>query len=411
MRTATSTRTAVLMLIGVLMAAVALVVGAEIATSKPAVPAPVITSGPTTMTSSTTATFTMTTANGTSLQCGLDLSAFSSCTSPRTFAGVSQGAHTFSVKAIQGSDQSATTTYAWTVDTVAPPAPSITSRPANPSGTAGPTFTFTDTESAVAFRCGLDGAAYTACTTPKTYASLSQGSHTFGVQAVDAAGNVSPATAYAWVVDTVAPAAPVITSKPTDPTSNATNTFAWTGGEAGLTFQCSKENGAWFACTSPYTWVIDTSNYGQHQFGVRAIDTAGNISAGTYYSFKYDKGLPSTGMPFQITGSVTGLTIGTWKPVTVTLTNPNPVQIYVTSVVVTVNTSQDPAGCPSGTNLELLQSSVSTSQPVIIPANGSVVLPAQGVTTPQIRLKNLSVNQDACKGKSFALTYSGTANN
>ena len=37
MRTATSTRTTVLLLIGVLIAAVGLVVGAEIATSKPAV--------------------------------------------------------------------------------------------------------------------------------------------------------------------------------------------------------------------------------------------------------------------------------------------------------------------------------------------------------------------------------------
>ena len=61
------------------------------------------------------------------------------------------------------------------------------------------------------FRCSLDGPAYASCTTPKIYSSLGQGSQTLGVQAVDAAGNVSPpspAATYTWVVDTVAPAAP-----------------------------------------------------------------------------------------------------------------------------------------------------------------------------------------------------------
>ncbi len=411
MRTATSTRTIVLLLIGVLIAAVGLILGAGAATSKPTVPAPVITSGPATNSASTSAAFTMTTANATTMQCSLDAAAFAPCTSPKTYSSLSQGSHTFNVKAIQGSDQSATTSYTWTVDTIAPPAPIITSKPANFSATSSPTFTFADGEPGVAFRCSLDGGAYASCTTPKSYSSLSQGSHTFGVQAVDAAGNTSAAATYAWVVDTVASAAPAITTKPTDPTYNATNTFAWTGSEGGLTFQCSTENGAWFTCQSPYTWVIETGNYGQHQFGVRALDAAGNASAGTYYSFKYQKGLPTSGMPFQISGSVTGLTLGTWKPITVTLTNPNPAAIYVDSLAVGVNTSQDPPGCASATNLELQQSNISTAQSVIVPAGGSVMLPAQGGTTPQIRLKDLSTNQDACKGGSFALTYSGTAHN
>ncbi len=411
MRTTTSNRTSVLMLIGVLIAALGLVATAQIASSKPTVATPVISSGPATLSPSTAATFTITTANGTQLQCVLDVGAFTACSSPRTYTGLTQGSHTFSVKATQGSDQSAAASYSWTVDTAAPPAPSIPSRPANPAASTNATFTLADTEAGVSFRCALDSAAYVVCSTPKTYSALSQGSHTVSVQAVDGAGNASPATAYTWTIDTVAPAAPVYTAKPADPTQNATNTFAWTTSESGLTFQCSMENGVWFSCTSPYTWVIDTSNNGQHQFAVRAIDAAGNISAGNYYSFKYEKGLPATGMPFQITGSVSGLAIGLTKPIIVTLTNPNPVQIYITSVTVGVDTSKDPTGCASGTNLQLMQSNVSSTLAVIVPANGSVTLPAQGATTPQILLKDLPTNQDACKAKNFALTYTGSAHN
>ena len=81
------------------------------------------------------------------------------------------------------------------------------------------------------FRCALDSAAYVACPSPKTYSGLSQGSHTFSVQAVDGAGNVSPTTAYTWTVDTVAPAAPVYHLEADRPHANATNTFAWTASE------------------------------------------------------------------------------------------------------------------------------------------------------------------------------------
>src|SRR5207247_2530115 len=99
-------------------------------------------------------------------------------------------------------------------------------------------------------------------------------------RAIDAAGNTGdPTPLWTWRVDTVAPVAPTLTTKPSDPTSTATNDFAWTSSESGVTSECSLENGAWFTCTSPYRWVIDTGNYGQHQFSVRSRDTAGNTSA------------------------------------------------------------------------------------------------------------------------------------
>jgi hypothetical protein len=287
--------------------------------------------------------------------------------------------------------------------------PSIMAKPASLSTTTSPSFSFTDTESGVAFRCTIDGVA-SACTSPRSYSNLTQGAHTFGVQAIDAAGNSSAAATWSWSIDSIAPSAPILTTKPADPTANATNTFAWTV-MAGTAYQCSVENGAWAACSSPYTYVINTVNNQQHQFGVSAVDAAGNVSAGTFFQYKYDKGLPTSGLPFQITGTTSGLSIGVWKPIDITITNPNSAVIYVSALTVAVPDSS-PGGCSSADNLELQQSNISASLRVAVPPKGSVTLPVPSVSTPQIRLKNLlDVNQDVCKNKTFGLTFSGTATN
>jgi hypothetical protein len=318
------------------------------------------------------------------------------------------GAHTVQDLAGNPNAASTSTDNTVTLDTVPPPIPTITAKPASLSNSTTASFSFTDTESGATFRCGMDGSALVSCTSPRSYSNLGEGPHIFAVQAVDAAGNLSNPATYSWSIDSIAPAAPVLTQKPTDPTPNATNTFAWTA-EAGATFQCEIENGSWFACTTPYTYVIATTNNQQHQFGVRAFDAAGNVSAGTFYTYKYQAG--SSGIPFTITGSVSQLSIGVWKPIAVTISNPNSATIYVSALNVSIGADSTPTGCLTATNIQLQQANVSTVRTVAVPAHGSVMLPAQTVTAPQILLKNLSTNQDVCKNKSFSLSYTGTATN
>lgn len=411
MKSATTIRRVALSIIGVFITVAVVAFGFQMADSKMSVAAPIITSKPANPTSSRSASFGFTGPSGATPLCQLDAAPFAPCHSPKSYLGtLTQGAHTFQVKAVAGSTQSAATSYTWTVDTAAPQAPSITDRPASLSTTTSPSFSFADSESGVVFRCTIDSSALAACSSPRSYSNLSQGAHSFGVQAVDAAGKRSGSTTWSWSIDSLAPPAPVLRTRPTDPTHHATNNFAWSDSEAGVSFQCSLENGAWAACSTPYPYTIVTSNYGQHQFGVRAVDGAGNVSASTSYQFKYAKGLPTSGLPFQITGTVSGLRLGVWKPIAVRISNPNGVVIYVSALNVTVAADSSPSGCHSSANVVLQQSNVSTSLTVAVPANGSVVLPAQTAIAPQIRLKNLpTVNQNVCKNKSFSLSYSGTA--
>jgi hypothetical protein len=120
----------------------------------------------------------------------------------------------------------------FTVDATPPPAPTITSAPADPSNAASASFGFSDTEAGVGFRCQLDGGGFGACSSPATYGPLGDGSHTFDVKAVDAAGNESGATTRAWRVDTTPPFVSLTTPADGSSTADATPSFSGSAGGA-----------------------------------------------------------------------------------------------------------------------------------------------------------------------------------
>jgi hypothetical protein len=142
----------------------------------------------------------------------------------------------------------------------------------------------------------MDGGAFAPCTSPFTPgAPLADGQHTFRVRAIDdsPAHNVDPTPAARTVtVDTVAPQT-TIAAGPTGPTRDATPTFGLKSSEAGSTFQCRIDAGAWAGCSSPLTTAPLAD--GAHTIRVRAKDAAGNTdSTPAMRSIKVDTKRPAS---------------------------------------------------------------------------------------------------------------------
>jgi hypothetical protein len=105
------------------------------------------------------------------------------------------------------------------------------SEPSNPTAETSANFSFSVNDAVATVQCKLDNGSWLPCTTytSQVYTSLGAGSHTFAVQATDAAGKTSTAT-YSWTVT-----APANTSLPEISGSASvgqvlsTSTGSWTG--------------------------------------------------------------------------------------------------------------------------------------------------------------------------------------
>jgi CSLREA domain-containing protein len=237
-------------------------------------------------------------------ECKLDTGDWTACTSGQRYTGLADGQHTFAVRATdRAGNLGAAASYTWTIspppDGTAPDT-AITDAPPNPSTSASASFAFTGSDnetpaSGLSFQCRLDSqapAAFADCASPRNYTGLSQGSHTFEVRAIDAAGNADPTPAgYTWTVDTVAPIV-TITSGQTGLTNDSTPTFGFSS-EAGATFQCRFDAAAFAPCTSPHTPTPALSD-GAHTFQVRATDAAGNTGPAASRSITVDTTAPQT---------------------------------------------------------------------------------------------------------------------
>jgi hypothetical protein len=344
--------------------------------------------------------------------CKVDSAVFNTCASAGvTYNGLAPGSHTFQVESADknGKASSSPTSYTWVIDTTPPGAPSITAGPSGLANSTSATFAFTG-ESGARFQCAVDSTTNpVSCTSPASYSALAQGAHTFYVRQVDAAGNVGTGFASRdWSIDSIAPPAPVLGTKPDDPNGDGIANFDWTDAEAGVTFRCSVENKPSASCVSPFRTILDVSNDGQHQFAVSAVDAAGNVST-TSYTWKV-----LHAVNIVVDGNATGLLYpgGPARPIALTLHNPNNFPLRISSITATVSSS--PTGCPAvpvtgPANLDLQQSNVghgASPQTVTVPANQSLTLPVGSAGAPTVRLLNTSYNQDACKNGSFRFSYS-----
>jgi hypothetical protein len=139
-----------------------------------------------------------------SFSCTLDGVA-AACSSPRRYSDLAAGTHVFSVVAVAGNESSKARRASWTVATSEPPVGRlpravITSAPEGTIVSRKARLAFTATPAASRFQCSLDGSAFVACHSPRTYSRLSRSSHTFAVRALSAAGTAGPAAFARWTV-------------------------------------------------------------------------------------------------------------------------------------------------------------------------------------------------------------------
>ncbi len=260
-------------------------------------------------------------------ECQVDGGGFSACTSPHTTAVLGDGSHTFDVAAsdLAGNMDASPASYTWVVDAT-PPTTSLSSQPSNPDNDSTPTFTFSGNDGSgsgiASFQCKMDGGAYGTCTSPFTSPVLTDGSHTFYVYAVDAAGNedASPAS-YTWILDASEPDT-TITTNPANPSDSSTGGFTFTGndgsGVGGLTYECSMDGGLFTACVSPASYP--SLGEGSHTFQVRAVDSIGNKdSTPASYTWTVD-----TVPPGVVVSSITTSPTNT-SPISITITFDEPV--------------------------------------------------------------------------------------
>lgn len=153
------------------------------------------------------------------------------CTSPWTVPQQTDGTVVFKVRAIGATGLIGSSAYVlYYVDTVAPDT-SITSGPADGvvTGERNASYVFTAPgESSPTYQCKLDGAVWSACTSPYALTGLTDGAHTVQVRGKDEAGNFDPTPAMRTL--TVEPGAALSVTTP----ASLSATTALTGSPASL---------------------------------------------------------------------------------------------------------------------------------------------------------------------------------
>jgi len=214
-----------------------------------------------------------------SFEASLDGAAYSTVTSPASLAGLADGSHTFAVRALDvaGNADPTPASYTWTIDTAAPSAPSIgTVMSTTVRGTAEPGATVEVFSGSTSLGTTTADAAghWSLAISP-----LADGAYSLTAQATDAAGNTGTASAAGnWTVDTVAPAAPVVTAAGTASVTGASEPGSTVrvsvDGSLGGTAIADGTTGVW-TCTLSTPLADGTS----HRFTAVASDAAGNNSA------------------------------------------------------------------------------------------------------------------------------------
>lgn len=240
-------------------------------------------------------------------RCRLDSGSYSSCNSPRSLSGLSDGSHSFSVIGQDSAgNNSAAITYTWQVDTKKPTIAFVeTPKKLGNSDTAKIGLQAYDMGSGIKeMQCRLNSAAFAKCNASTTFTNLSSGTHSVEARSIDNAGNISNVISYSWTIDKSAPVV-TITSGPQTSTNSqvAELQFTATDGGSGIDFiECRLDGSSFSKCVSPMNF--SGLSAGQHNFSVRAKDKSGNVSNTANYQWLIDLDGPMLNFVLQPTAQV-----------------------------------------------------------------------------------------------------------
>ena len=186
----------------------------------------------------------------------------------------------------------------FTIDSTIPRAPTITGGPSGPTNNRSPNFTWTGDQPAFTWAVSVSGTETSVQAGAGTGKSVSlqplpDGDYTFRVAQVTAFGAEGAEITRSFIVDTVPPAAPTITTRPVFPTTVARPVFAWTLepgaisrwrviGSGGAAIQSSD--------TPLASVTLGPLAGGAYSFSVEQIDVAGNRSPATSDPFSIARG-------------------------------------------------------------------------------------------------------------------------
>jgi len=418
------------------------------ALAAPAIPAPVITGSPHNTTKVLSAAFTFHDSRpGVTFRCSLDGSPFGHCPPNGTsYGNLAGGNHTFSVEAGNAGSFSAPASYSWFVEpppvTVTFPVDEGAYDAATWSAGCRPTGICGSADNLPALR-GVDvgiyqqsshrywnGSSFSSSlpvfnavtgTTKWNYAFTppQDGDYTVFARAFYTLGHSDTLAIADFTYENVPPPAPLITSGPTNPSTNTSPEFIFTDTAwPDVTFSCSLDSGAAQPCTGDTDHDGDSFVEGERQFtglavgphcfSVFATDEAGLVGPTTKFCWDIS-GVGSS--PFTVGGNLTSLLYpGISRQLDLTFTNPNSSAITIADGAITrsnITITSDTPGCAASNFMVVhgLKSAVTIPADRISPMS-LAALAVPRPDWPLIKMIETNTNQDACEGARLTLTYS-----
>jgi hypothetical protein len=242
---------------------------------------------------------------GGSFRCQLDAGAEAGCETNLVYDDLAVGSHTFRVIAVDAAgNPSEPATYTWTIDTSSPDtivdlAPNALTR------NVSTRIEFHASLPGATFRCKLDSAPETDCTSPRVF-DVAEGPHTYVITARSAAGvpDVDPARV-TWTVDVTPPSAvdidspntSVVASNDLEPTLSG-DTDALTDVTVHRSSNCSGTAVAGRS-NAAGRWTIDVGSTlaaaanTNTTYTAKATDAAGNFRCSAAFVYRTDTNGPA----------------------------------------------------------------------------------------------------------------------